>query len=138
MGADDLGKLYRRWLFDVWYGDLALIPELFAPEFVGHWPSQEVRGPDGVATQIEMSRQFFSDIENSLDVGPIEGAETVAAHWTFSGTYRGGIPSATAEPGTRVSFRGSDIMRVRDGRFVEYWTVSDTLAFANQLGISQV
>jgi predicted ester cyclase len=136
MAADDLGRLYQNWLFDVWYGDLTLIQELFAPDFVGHWPGQEVYGPDGVASQIEMSRQFFSDIENSIDVGPIVGAETVAAHWTFSGTYQGGIPGSTAAIGTRVSFRGSDIMQARDGKFVEYWTVSDTQSFANQLGLA--
>ena len=32
MAGVDLGKLYQRWLFDVWYGNVDLIDELFAPE----------------------------------------------------------------------------------------------------------
>lgn len=133
--GDDLGRLYQRWLFEVWYGDLAAAEEIFAPGFVGHWPDRDVRGPDGVAEQIGMARQLFSDIENSIDVGPVVEGEIVAAHWTFRGSYQGGIPGATAEEGTRISFRGSDMLRAQDGRFIEYWTVSDSLSFMTQLGV---
>jgi predicted ester cyclase len=127
--------LYRRWLFGVWYGDLASTKEIFAPEFVGHWPNQEVHGPDGMAEQVGTSLEMFSDIENTVDIGPIVEGDTVAAFWTFHGTYIGGIPGATAPVGTRIAFRGSDVMRAENGKFVEYWTVSDALGLMTRLGV---
>ena len=50
------------------------------------------------------------------------------------GVYAGGIPGASAPAGTPVSFGGSDILRVADGCFAEYWVSSDGLALMEQLG----
>ena len=58
----------------------------------------------------------------------------VAARWSARGIYSGGIPGATAAPGTLVEFGGIDLMRVEDGRFAEYWVSSDGLALMAQLG----
>ena len=127
-------KLYRRWLFDLWYGDFAAAAEIFTPDFVGHWPSHEVHGPQAVADQIRQSRALFSDIENTLDVGPVISSGLCAARWTFHGSYLGGIPGTTATPGTRISFSGHDIFRVDNGRFAEYWVISDSTGMMQQLG----
>ena len=130
----DAVTLYKRWLFDAWRGDRAVIDAIFAPGFVGHWPTMDVHGPDGVAAQIDQSHAYFSGIENTLDVGPIVDGDLVAARWTFHGAYRGGIPGTTAEPGTRIAFTGQDIFRVENGRFAEYWSVSDGLGMMTALG----
>ncbi|CAM5700774.1 Gamma-aminobutyraldehyde dehydrogenase [Streptomyces glaucescens] len=53
---------------------------------------------------------------------------------TGRSAYAGGVPGATAPVGTKVSFSGNDILRVRDGRFVEYWTCTDVLDGLSQLG----
>lgn len=53
--------------------------------------------------------------------------------WTATGTYGGGFPGAKAEPGTVVTFTGTDTLRARDGRFVEYWVNTDTLSLLTQL-----
>jgi predicted ester cyclase len=134
--AEKTKELYRRWLFGVWCGDLAATKEIFSPDFVGHWPGQDVHGPDGVAEQVGMSLRMFSDIRNTLDVGPIVEGDTVAALWTFHGTYMGGIPGATVPAGAPVAFSGSDVMRAENGRFVEYWTVSDALGLMKRLGVA--
>ncbi|GAA1527180.1 hypothetical protein GCM10009678_05930 [Actinomadura kijaniata] len=130
----DSATLYRRWLFELWPGDYPVAKEIFTPGFVGRWPSLEVRGPQGVVEQIRRSHGFFADIENTLDVGPIVDGDLVAARWTFHGTYRDGIPGATAAPGTRVAFSGQDIFRVEGDRFAEYWVVSDALGMMRALG----
>ncbi|KAA6212166.1 hypothetical protein CP973_22160 [Streptomyces albofaciens JCM 4342] len=129
-----IDSLYRRWLFDLWHGDFAVAEEILTPDFLGHWPTMDVHGPEGAADQIRRSHEYFTDIRNTLDVGPVIGDGLVAARWTFHGAYRGGIPGATAEPGTRVSFAGQDIFRVADGRFAEYWVTSDGLGMMTALG----
>lgn len=44
-----------------------------------------------------------------------------------------GFPGAKAEPGTVVTFTGTDTLLMRDGRFVEYWLNSDGLHMLRQL-----
>ncbi|MFD0395029.1 ester cyclase [Streptomyces nogalater] len=56
-----------------------------------------------------------------------------SVRWTATGTYAGGFPGAKAEPGTRVTFTGTDTLRIEDGEFVEYWLNSDTLQLLTQL-----
>ncbi|OKI02523.1 hypothetical protein A6A06_15995 [Streptomyces sp. CB02923] len=131
---DATATLYRRWLFDLWHGDFSVADEIFAPGIVGHWPAFDVHGPQGVADQVRQSHDYFGDIKITLDVGPIVGDGLVAAHWTFHGSYRGGIPGVTASSGTRIAFAGQDIFRVADGRFTEYWVVSDGLGMMTALG----
>lgn len=129
----EIADLYRRWLFELWYGDFAVANEIFTSDFVGHWPSLDVHGPMGAADQIRQSHTLFSDIENTLDVGPIIADGRCAARWTFHGSYREGIPGATVASGTRISFSGHDILRVENGRFAEYWVIADGLGMMHQL-----
>ncbi|WP_344528656.1 ester cyclase [Streptomyces albiaxialis] len=131
---DAIETLYRQWLFDLWHGDFELAEQILAPDFVGHWPDFDVHGPRAAADQIRQSHTYFADIENTLDVGPVIGDGKVAARWTFHGTYRDGIPGATALPGTRIAFSGMDIFSVADDRLAEYWVVSDGLGMMTALG----
>ncbi|WP_199836140.1 ester cyclase [Streptomyces sp. TP-A0356] len=57
----------------------------------------------------------------------------VPVRWTATGTYAGGFPGAHAEPGTLVTFTGTDTLRMQDGKFVEYWVNTDTLQWLTQL-----
>ena len=127
-------SLYRRWLFELWYGEFSVAEEILAPEFVGHWPGFDVHGPAETTAQIRQSHDYFSDIEIALGVGPVISDGMVAAHWTLYGTYREGIPGATVPAGTRISMVGQDIFRCVDGRFTEYWVVSDGLGMLTALG----
>jgi len=132
---NDIEVLYRHWLFTLWQGDFSVAEKIFTPDFVGHWPGFDVHGPQGAVEQVRMSHGYFTDIENTLDVGPVVGDGMVAARWTFHGSYREGIPGATVAPGTRISFTGQDIFRVADARFAEYWVVSDALGMMTALGV---
>jgi hypothetical protein len=129
-----LDGLYRRWLFEVWAGEFSVAEEILSPGFVGHWPNLTVHGPAEAVEQVRRSHEFFTGVRTALDVGPVVGDGMVAAGWTFHGAYRGGIPGATAVHGTPVSFSGQDIFRAEDGRFVEYWVVSDAMGLMTALG----
>ena len=134
--TDNNRALYRRWLFELWAGELPVAEEIIAERFVGHWPDQDVVGPRGAALAVQAGRAPFDDISITLDVGPIAEDDKVAGHWTFHASYRGGLPGATVRPGTRVAFRGIDIVRVdpASGKLAEYWVVSDALGLMAQLG----
>ncbi|MCK2217768.1 ester cyclase [Actinomadura sp. ATCC 31491] len=130
-----IAELYERWLLEMWNGDFALAHELVTPAFVGHWPGMDVHGPDGLAEALRQGHAPFKDVKVTLDVGPLVDGDRVAARWTFAGTYRGGLPGATAEPGTRIAFSGHDLLRAENGRFAEYWVISDVQTLNRRLGI---
>ncbi|MFB4281447.1 MULTISPECIES: ester cyclase [unclassified Nonomuraea] len=130
-----IANLYRRWLLELWNGDFDLAHELVTPGFTGHWPGMDVSGPDGLIEALRQGHAPFADVKVTLDIGPIVDGDLVSARWTFGGTYRGGIPGAETAEGTRIAFSGHDILRVEDGRFAEYWVISDAQTFNRELGI---
>jgi hypothetical protein len=38
LSVDDHKRLYRRWLEELWNGDLVVADQILAPDFVGSWP----------------------------------------------------------------------------------------------------
>jgi predicted ester cyclase len=137
---DDLRRLYDRWLLELWHGDESVAAQIVAPDFVIHQvrsepgESEAQRGPDAAVELVRMGRSPFSELTFAVEVGPIVEGDMVAARWSGRGAYAGGIPGASAPPGTEVSFGGIDIMRVEGGLIAEYWVSSDGLALMGQLG----
>lgn len=141
MTRDELDALYRRWLPGLWNAEpdlmVALARQIFAADAVAHWaPGRDVHGPDDIAEQVRMSTRLFDDIEVTLEVGPIVDGDLVAARWAFGGSYRGGIPGVSAAPGTPVRYPGTDVVRARNGMFVEYWPQGANDELMRQLGTS--
>jgi predicted ester cyclase len=136
----DLRQLYRRWIMELWNGDLAVAGELVTDDFVIHQArvddaaSEQVRGPEAVVQMVRQGHAPFDDLTFQIEVGPVVEGNMVAARWVGRGRYREGIPGATAPAGTPVAFGGIDLFRVRDGRFAEYWVSSDGLELMAQLG----
>jgi len=127
--------MYDRWM-EMWNGRPELADELVAPDCPIHQPPNALRGPEGVRQMVEMGRAPFEEITFRIEAAPIVDGDRLAARWVSEGVYRGGIPGATASPGTRVTFGGIDIWRVEDGRIAEYWVSSDGLYLMSQLGVS--
>lgn len=143
--GDGNRELYRRYIEQVWAAEDerldALAAELVTADFVIHQArvdgadSTARRGPDALAALIRESRALFTDVTTGIVVGPVVEGDLVAGRWTFRGRYSGGLPGATAPVGTAVEFGGSDVVRVADGRFAEYWVSSDGLSLLEQLGV---
>jgi predicted ester cyclase len=135
MSVDANKQLYRRWLLELWNGDLAITDQIVTPDFVGSWPGRPglVHGPKELADIIRMSRDIFLEVTFAIEVGPVADGDLVAARWIGHGSYKGGMRGATAPAGTRVSFSGHDLLRVEDGRFAEYWVISETEHLLAQL-----
>ena len=107
--------LYERWINELWAGK-PVAAELVSADFVGHWPNREVTGPDELQSIVDETQKTFSDLTFVVEVEPFVARDLLAARWVGTGS--------TADGPKR--FTGNDILRVADGRFVEYWTGTST------------
>ena len=132
-------RLYQRWM-DMWNGDLDAAEEIFAPACVAHPAPQDIgelpilRGPAEMRPFVEMGRAIFSSVAFRAEDEPIVEGDRLACRWVGEGVYAGGMPAATAEPGTSITFRGIDVWQLQDGKVVEYWVASDGLHLMAQPG----
>ncbi|WP_433195876.1 ester cyclase [Nocardia sp. CA-107356] len=123
----DIARLVGEWQ-QMWNGDPSLATNLIHPEFQVHGAmvtGVEISGPDSLAEWIAQFRAPFSTLTFTIDVGPIAQDDFVAVRWIADGTYAGGFPGASAEPGTPVAFTGTDLLRTADGKISEYWVNAD-------------
>lgn len=104
-------KLYERWLNELWAGQ-PVARELVTDDFVGHWPNREVHGPAELHEIVEETRDMLADLKFVIEVGPFADGDLLACRWIGTGAARNGP----------TRFTGNDILRMADGRFVEYWT----------------
>jgi steroid delta-isomerase-like uncharacterized protein len=128
-------KLARRYFEEAWNrGDVAVLDELLAPDYVNHTPStpNPPPGPEGLKPIILALRRAFPDLHYEIkDVIATENAVTIRV--VMTGTHRGdlfGLPPT----GRRVQVDQINIEHIRDGRIVEHWRVTDELKLMRQLG----
>jgi predicted ester cyclase len=135
----EMVRLYEQWMA-MWNGDLSLASEIVAEGCIvhqapfGEGEPVEFRGPEGIARMVEMGRAPFDEFAVKAEVGPVAEGALVAARWTGSGRYRGGLPGATASPGTLVTYSGADFFQIEAGKIAEYWVSADVYALMAQLG----
>lgn len=103
--------LYGRWINELWAGH-RIARELLSTDFVGHWPTHDVHGPDELQTVIDSTRGTLRELRFVVDVGPIVDDDMMAARWVSTG-------SGTNGP---ARFTGNDILRVANGKIAEYWS----------------
>ncbi|MGW5365233.1 ester cyclase [Actinopolymorpha pittospori] len=139
--AEQAKDLYRSFLLDLWHASprrrVSLAERIVADDFAIRRGGQDdpARGPAAIVDTIERSLALFDDVRVTLDQGPVAEGDLVAARWTFSGSFRGGLPGASAPVGTRVAFSGMDLVRLADGKVAEYWVSSDADHLMAQLGV---
>ena len=107
--------LYQRWITELWTGKAAAA-ELVSNDFVGHWPTRDIHGPDELQAMVDETHQMLSDLMFVVEIEPFVERDLVAARWVGTGATKDGP----------ARFTGNDILRFNDGRFVEYWTGTST------------
>lgn len=136
---------YLRWINELWNGELnqldTIARDIVSEDFVGHWPGQPqlVTGPDALADVIRQGRLPFKDMTFDIQLGPVVSGDIVSGRWVARGSYTAGefaIPGAQAEAGTPVEFHGHDFLRFQQGRFCEYWVISEADLLMRQLQVS--
>jgi predicted ester cyclase len=116
-------------------GNLDLLDELVAPDFVGHNPlsPEDIQGPEGLKGFFGAFRAAMPDINNPNWTLIGEG-DLVAIHMPIEGTFENelmGIPPN----GKKVTLWMANIWKVVGGRVVEWWINMDTLSLMQQLGV---
>lgn len=115
-------------------GQLNVIDEICAQNFVDHTaPAGLPSGRAGVKMQFSTMRNAFPDMKATIHEQIAEG-EMVANRKTVQGTHRGEF-MGIAPTGNVVSFEVIDVIRLVDGKIVEYWNSTDRIGLMRQLGV---
>jgi predicted ester cyclase len=130
---------------DLWNGDLSVTDKIIAADFVAHAAPitgtgpDEIRGRDALNAWVSGIHAILPDLNFVIDVGPITDDDHLVVRWKARGTYSGGFPGAAPDAvGRKITFSGTDTLRIADGKLAEYWANVDSLLFFQQLGVRQV
>ena len=114
-------------------GKVDLMDQLCAADFIEH---EEIPGfepnREGVKKMFKAYRAAFPDLKFEVNMMFAKG-DKVVTYITMSGTQKGPFMDMPAS-GKKFSAKGIDILRFKDGKAVEHWGVTDTMAMMQQLG----
>jgi steroid delta-isomerase-like uncharacterized protein len=113
--------------------NLALIDELFAPNWVYHGPAgQEVHGPNGLKQYLAVYFKAFPDLHASIEDLVAEGNKVVSRA-TCSGTHKGELMGMPAT-GKTITIMVICISRFEGDKIIEDWELVDLFGILQQLG----
>ena len=124
--SEENKAIVRRWLEDGLNArNLAIIDELFAPDYANHSPRLGVVGREYTALETAEFFVAFPDWRTTIDDVIAEGGKVVVRR-TVQGTYTGEVQGAPVPPtGKLVTFTIWEMFRVSDGKIVERWAIHD-------------
>lgn len=125
----------RSMILSLWnHGDLDVIDELYAENFVGHDPQNPLHGRAEVRAWVEEALEVIPNFHIELHEQIAEG-DMAATRWTAAGTHAKdwrGMPTS----GKEFVVTGITISKfASDGKIVESWANADDLGALQQLGI---
>lgn len=135
-------ELVRRLLVEAFGGgDLDVLDELLADDFVGHAPSEpgpghgtETQDRDRVAEEIERAHEGLADFQFTINETIAEG-NLVAVRSTITGRHEGEFMGAPPT-GEQVQFDAMNFFQIEDGEVVQDWALWDAVTLMGQLGIA--
>ena len=117
---------------DVWSkGNLELIDELFAADYLGHFPAETFHGRQGIRSHVIAHRTAFPDWTEEIE-DMIVDRDRVAVRFLSSGTNLGEFLDSPPT-GNRVQISEAAIFKLKDGKIVEQWVYPDILSLQHQL-----
>jgi steroid delta-isomerase-like uncharacterized protein len=136
MSTEDNKELLRC-LTECWnQGNVALLEEILAPDFIHHDPDRpDIRSREDYKRWLAESHSLFPDLHITVE-DQVAAADKVAGRWTFRGTNTGAFEMPTLLPATgkQVSVSGMNIFRFAAGKVVEEWFQEDSMGMMQQLG----
>jgi steroid delta-isomerase-like uncharacterized protein len=133
MGTAENKDIVRRVYEDVVNNhNLDVLGNYFTPNYVNH---KNPGGLEGTRQLFVMLFEAFPDVRVSIDSIGAEG-DRVWVRITMQGTHHGPFMGT---PPTGRTFAATTVneLRLENGKIVEEWGVTDTLAMLQQLGIGQ-
>jgi steroid delta-isomerase-like uncharacterized protein len=134
MSAEENKALVRRWFAETDRGNLGIVEELCAPDYVDHNPPLPgmPAGNQGVHQANVALREAFPDTIHVIEDQIAEG-DKVVTRLRGRGTFRGEILGLPPN-GKVIEIAGISVHRVVGGKLVEHWAQADLLGFLQQLG----
>jgi steroid delta-isomerase-like uncharacterized protein len=113
--------LLTQYHVDVWeHHDLDVMDTYMSPDFVSHANTPDTPpGPAPVKAFLGGLFAGFPDMTSEND-GVLGDGDKVIIQWTVRGTQTGdffGMPAT----GKAIQVSGMDVLRVKNGQFVEHW-----------------
>jgi steroid delta-isomerase-like uncharacterized protein len=114
-------------------GDLALLEETVAPQYLNHhpFPGQQP-GLDGLKELLTAFRRSFPDLTFTIEEMVAE-QDYVTERVSWRGTHRAEF-AGIAPTGRTVTVSGIEMFHIADGKIIESWIHHDLLALFQQLG----
>jgi predicted ester cyclase len=111
------------------------LEDIVSVDFIDHvpalFPSQPHRGPTALEWLIDLARDAFPDLQVTVEEMIVQD-ETVVTRVTWRGTHRGEV-FGIAPTHRPIRITGLDMIRLRDGLFVEHWGQLDFISMLDQL-----
>lgn len=116
--------------------DVGGLAEVTDPDVVHHGARpDEPAGIEGVIRTMSWLGSVFSDQRWEIQHVIAEG-DMVVVHATHHGRHTGDL-MGLSPTGREVAYDYVHILRFRDGKAVEHWSVHDSMTLMRQLGVSQ-
>ncbi len=115
------------------HGDLSVVDDLVAENFVEHQADVPHQDREGFKNPIRSLREAFPDLEYVV-VQTVSDRDKALEHFRSAGTHKStfmGHPTT----GKRIEIDVIDIARFENDPMVEHWGVPDRLKVLSQLGI---
>jgi steroid delta-isomerase-like uncharacterized protein len=128
-----------RFFDSVWNkGDFSVLDTLIAPDALDHstvggQPKTE-KGSASFRGIVSMFRNAMPDIKLTIE-DEVYAGDRVVHRWTLTGTDTGGVMGMPPS-GKELTFSGTTIVRMEEGKIVERWANVDELGLLQQLGVA--
>ena len=124
----EANKALMRRLFEEGFhsGKLAVVDEVFHPNFVDRSTPEQPPGTEGVKDYISMVRTGFPDISITIE-DLVAEEESVVVRTTWRGTHLGEY-EGIAPTGKQVTRSMIQIFHVKDGKLLEEWSEGESLS----------
>ena len=126
-------EFIKRMTSDFWNNhNIDAYGDFFSEDLIVHLESGD-KNSDEYKTMCHAFMTGFPDMNVSID-NLVAEADQVTKVWTTNCTHKEefmGIPPT----GNKVSVKGMEVFRIKDGKIVEMWWVMDNLGMMQQLGV---
>ena len=125
MAAEDNKAIVEQVVDEIWnFGDLTLVDEIYAANFVGHWPDRELIGVEAVKEQVQGLHSASVNLRFVIEDRIAEGDRVLTRflqHCSRRPDMNGFAPKDEHE--TR---EGMSVVRFERGKIVEQWVYFET------------
>jgi len=138
VSAEENKAIVRRFYQEAFsQGNLAILDEITAADFVNHDPSGPPGGwpggPEGMRMVVGTYRTAFPDVQMTVEDQLAEG-DKVVTRWSARGANTGSL-MGMPPTGRSIAISGISIERIAGGKIAETWVNFDGLGMLQQLGV---